>query len=322
MKVTVGNTDDFLFEVYVVDFGDNYHRTDDEPSSELERAARKIRRRYKNIHDYIDALAVYREYMAYMMLRHGGPDLFKIKLREDLIPDFIPPKPRMKNTPFNKTILKKGIVLSRVDTKHLNEDLLEQTVQLLSQDVEDDGLIIDTETKVKPVDKMLKRGEITPKVEMKKIRHISSIDYLEEYFRNKNFVAAKKKEKEKDEGLIPLTDIVSGKALEDLNDTTEQDDIIFYRGNYMNREAVDELQLYQKLGELGWNAVKIMKDHKVSGRITKIVKNQKKENKKKKKKMMKGNDFMVHVMEDAGYDSFGDFERDMLNMTSDNVFGR
>lgn len=321
MQVTIGRQDDFLFEVYAVDFGDNYHRTENEPSSELERAAKKIRRRYKDVNQYLEALSVYKEYMARLMLRHGGPKLFKIKLRDGMIPEFVPPKPRIKKTPLNKAILKKGIVISSTDSRKVNEDIVERTAQALSKDVSGDGIYIDTETKVPEVEKMIKKGQISPRVEVKKIRSLSSAEFLEEYFNNKNLLKAKKKQNTPEEDkLIPLTDIMSGKALEDQHDTEEEDDIIFYRGNYINRQSADELQLYQKLGELGWNALKIMKNHGVGNRITKIIKSEKKMNKKKKKKKsFVGSDF-VQALIDDGYDTFGDYQRDMLNMTSSNVF--
>ena len=40
--------DENLFEVYVLDYGDNYHRGDGEPSSEFEKEVRKIKARYRD----------------------------------------------------------------------------------------------------------------------------------------------------------------------------------------------------------------------------------------------------------------------------------
>jgi len=317
MRITIGGADTFLFEVYAVDFGDNYHRMDDEPSSELERAARKIRRRYRNISDYLNAMAVYQEYMAKLMLKHGGPQLFKIKLRDGLITDFVPAKPRMKNNKLNKVLLKKKIVVSRVDTSNVNEEVLEDMIKKMSSDVTETDLIVDTKEKDKVAIKMMKEGGLKQS-DVKSIKHITDIDYLEEYFRNKNIIKEKKEKKKR----IPLSDIISGKAFEQIRDTSEQDDIVFYRGNYLNRQAVEELQMYQKLGEMGWNSIKIMKNRKVSDKITKLVKNQNKENKKKKKKRQREDDFLVQVVMDGGYDSFGEFEEEMLNFTSDQIFGR
>ena len=88
MRISLGEEVLLLQTVYVTDFGDNYHRTEDEPSSELEKEARRIRRRYKSIADYMAALAIYNEYMAMLAVKHGSPQLLKIKIDNDAIDVF------------------------------------------------------------------------------------------------------------------------------------------------------------------------------------------------------------------------------------------
>jgi hypothetical protein len=324
MRISIGEERSKLLEVYVTDFGDNYHRTEDEPSTELERAVRKIRRRYKNITDYMDALAVYKEYMGLLALKHGGGQLFKIKLQNDVIDDFIPPKPRMKNTAHNKMLLKNKIMISRVNVNKIDEDRLEEVLDANEDEyLTADGIIADMETKDYIAHKLMKQEDLT-RVRVSKVKSISSIDFLEEYFRNKN--ASKVKEKQEELKQVSLSSIISGEYDDLVEDTEEEDDVVFYRGNYMNRKAVDDLKVYQDLGALGWNSVKIMKEKGVSKRITKIVKSQtkknKKANKKKGKKRKDNDDFLVSVMMENDHDSFDAFEEDMLNFTAKNVFGR
>lgn len=322
MRIGVKEKDTFLTEVYVADFGDNYHRLSDEPSSELEKAARKIRRRYKNMHDYLNAVAIYNEYMAYMMLRHGGPQLFKIKLKNDMIEEFIPAKPRMKNTLGNRMLLKRKIVLSRTNNEKINENVVQELTEVYSEDRPETALILDTKS-FDYVGRKLLRDE-SFNINTKKLKSITNINYLEEYFQTKNIIA--KKEKEEKVAQYSLTDIVNGKAEQALQDTTEQDDIVFYRGNYLKREAMDELKVYHDLNDLGWNSLKIMKQKGVSKKITSVIKNQNKKNKKSKKSKNKKNrdadDFMMKVMVDNDHDTFEDFQKDMLNFSSENIFGR
>jgi hypothetical protein len=321
MRITIGEEVSLLETVYVSDFGDNYHRTDDEPTTDLEKAARKIRRRYKNIADYMGALAVYNEYMAMMMMKHGGPQLFKIKLRDEVIDDFIPAKPRMKNTAHNKILLKKKIMVSSINVNKINHEKLEAAIESNEDMLQGDEEIVgDTETKDPVAKRLIKEGHFD-RIKIGKVKEINNIDFLEEYFRTKNVAKAE----EAIERSIPLSKIVSGEYDNMVTDTTEQDDIIYYRGAYMNRATVNDLRVYQDLGERGWNSIKLMKEKGVSKRITKIVENQNKKNKKKNKKSSKkkskNDDFFVKVMSDNNYDSFGDYQQDMMNFTASNVLG-
>lgn len=323
MRIDIGEQRSKLLEVYVTDFGDNYHRFDNEPTTELERAVRKIRRRYKNISDYMDALALYKEYMALLAIKYGGPQLFKIRLQDGMITDFIPSKPRMKNTANNKFLLKNKILVSKINVKRIDDEKLEEVEEALDETVPAnvDAIISDTKTRDYIANRIMKEEDLT-KTRINKVKAISSIEYLEEYFRNKN--ANKLKEKEEKVKSLSLTKIANGDYEDLVEDTTEDDDIIFYRGNYMNRDTVEDLRVYQDLGERGWNSVKLMKDKGVSKRITKIVKNQNKRNKKKnkkdKKKKKRADDFLVSVMMDNDHDSFADFEQDMLDFTARNIF--
>lgn len=321
MRITIGEEVSLLETVYVVDFQDNYHRTDDEPSTDLEREARKIRRRYKNIADYMAALAVYQEYMGMLTIKHGGPQLFKIKMRDEVINDFIPAKPRMKNTAHNKTLLKKKIMLSSINVNKINHAKLEEVEESNDDLLRGDEVIVgDTKTKDPLANKLIKEGHFDRVKLTSKMAYINDIDLLEDYFRAKNTQKAEEAEAK----TIPLSMIVSGEYEKMLKDTTEEDDVIYHRGTYMNRATVEDLKVYQDLGERGWNSIKLMKEKGVSKRITKIVKSQNKKNNKKnkkdKKKRKDNDDFVVKVMMDNDYDSFGAYQQDMENFTASHVF--
>ena len=121
MRVDIKKTE-FLNNVYVQSFNDNYHSHNDEASSELEREARKIRRRYRRYTDYTEAYAVYTEYMKILIEKHGGYEMFKIKLKGGVIRDFIPAKPRLKATPKNKIMEKNRIVISEINMNKTDMD--------------------------------------------------------------------------------------------------------------------------------------------------------------------------------------------------------
>jgi len=311
MKV-MGNSTAFLFEVYVVDFGDNYHRLPTEPSSELEIEARRIRRRYKNLTDYMRALAIYQEYMSLLAQKHGGPRLFKIKLKNELVEDFVPPKPRMKNTEMNKFILKNKIIVGNIKSVKIDEELLEKYVEDVSdeQHVE----VLEPTAAFDPIANRVIKEEGSSLVSIKKVQKISNIDYLEEYFKTKNVI----KHEEEIKDVPSIKEIMSGEYLDKIKDTSDTDDVLFYKGNYMHRDSVEELQVYQTLGDLGWNSLKVMKSKDVSKNITRIMKERTKKDKKKKGK--KNDDFLVQVMTDGDYENFDAFQEDMLNFSSANIF--
>lgn len=311
----------FLHEVYVFDFNDNYHRLSNEPSSELEKAARRIRRRYRHVSEYMDALNTYKEYMALLIHKHGGPDLFKIKMKNEIIEDFIPARPQMKNNETNKMILKHKILISGVKSKVINTELIEQIEEEL-EDMIPRGVYafhLDTKMRDRIANEIIRTDTFDSKFSSKQLRKADSIDYLEEYFRKKNVVA--KSQKEEKQKMVSLTRIINDDYDELIEDTEDQDDVIYFQGAFMHRTAVQELQTYQDLGGFGWNSMKIMRDKGVSKKLTNHVKKQNKMNKKKKKnkKKSEGDDFLQYLVDDTG-ESFADFEKDMLNFTSENVF--
>ena len=323
MRISLGEEVLLLQTVYVTDFGDNYHRTEDEPSSELEKEARRIRRRYKSIADYMAALAIYNEYMAMLAVKHGSPQLLKIKIDNDAIDDFIPAKPRMKNTPHNKMLLKKGIMVSSININKINYDNLEDTLDALEEDLTgEEEIVADTDMEEdKIAKKLIKKGHFN-RVSINKVKEIDNIDFLEEYFATKNSI--QREEEEEEVASISVTAIANGKYDEMVRDTTEDDDIIYYRGNYMDRQTVEDLRIYQDLGERGWNSVKLMKEKGLSKRMTKVLKAQTKKNKDKdedKTKMMDaaGDAFFISLGMDNDHDSFGSYQEEMSNFTAANI---
>jgi hypothetical protein len=314
MGIVVEITNDFLSDIYVNDFDDNYHRLASEPSSELEKEARQIRRRYKRLNEYFKALAIYNEYMNMMTIKYGGPKLFKIKLKGEVINDFIPPKPRMKNNSFNKFLIKNKIVLSNTNFMNIDEDNIENYVNNFSN--EEIG-------EFEPVPSFDKVAEKISKEEIgslsaERIKNLTSLDYLEEYFKNKN----KKKNDDDSEKqqVFSLKEIMSGKYINKIKDTSDKDEVILYRGQYLTRESVEELGFYQNLNDLGWNSIKVMKERNVGKKVSRFIKNKSKKDKKKNKKGKKKDDFLVKIATDNDYNNFKDFEEDMLEFTARNIF--
>jgi len=308
MEVSI-NKNEFLFEVYVNDFGDNYHRGSEEPSTELEKSAKKIRRRYKNINDYMVGLMVYDEYMDKLAKKHGGIEILKIKIRNDMINEFIPAKPRMRNNVINKFLIKNKIILSR--TKHLypDEEIIDKLLLINNDEIQEfkSSKITD-----KVVLEIIKDGAVTA-IPDKKLKSIHNIDLLAEFFESKEKI----KQSKQKEYIPKLNELMNGNYFDKIQDTTKQDEVIHYNGRFVTRDTAEELRVYQNLNDMGWNSIKLMKEKGVSKRATKLIKDR--ENKKRKKKNKKNDNFMTRVVTDNNYNSFEDFQEDMLNFTSGNL---
>lgn len=310
--------------VYVQDYGDNYHRLDIDPSSELEAAARQIRRRYRRMGDYMKAVAVYNEYMTSLYEKYGGKYFFDLRYDEELIEDFVPAAPRMKNTPRNKTILKRRIIVSDIDVTKIDNERLDQLVEEYSEQTNLKELTIsERDTPDKEVRKIIKDisfGPIKPK-----ITQVDSLDYLDAYFKSKNKIMDEKREEKI--ASISLSDIIDGNYE---IESTDEDEIasVYYNGKYIRKNLADDLQLYTQLGKMGWDHIKLMKRKGVSGRVTKLAikeeKRKRKRGKNKKNRKKETDDLLMESIFDNGgnHESFGDFQKELEDMSAENVFNR
>lgn len=310
--------------VYVHDYGDNYHRLDIDPSSELEAAARQIRRRYRKMGDYMKAVAVYNEYMASLYEKYGGKYFFDLRYEDELIEDFVPAAPRMKNTPRNKTLLKRRIVVSDIDISKIDEDKLEELVNEYSEQTDLKELLIDERDKPdKEVKKIINGISFGPAKQ--KITQVDSLDYLDAYFKSKNKIMAEKKEENISK--LTLSDIIDGNyEIED----TDEDEVasVYYNGKYIRKNLADDLQLYNQLGKMGWDHIKLMKRKGVSNRVTKLAikeeKRKRKRGKDKRNRKKENDDLLMESIFDNGgdYSSFGEFQKELEDMSAENVFNR
>ena len=127
---------------------------------------------------------------------------------------------------------------------------------------------------------------------------------------------------------------VDNKDLLDDNFITEEDiqkdnnEMIWYNGQMMRKDVVQENAIYRDLKELGWDGTKIFKRNMKGNKhgiaydlLKKADKTEKKQRKKNKKKNKIKDDFMSTLVFDNGYETFEDFQDDMLNMTAANIFG-
>lgn len=103
---------DFLFNFISNDFGDNYYKRG-LAESPLLRDAKRIRRKYNDFFDWSDAMEVYHEYMDILAEKYGSVKTVKLSAKEGMLDEYVPPKPRLKNTKKNRMLAESGIMPSR-----------------------------------------------------------------------------------------------------------------------------------------------------------------------------------------------------------------
>lgn len=329
MRIDIGGgskkKQDNLMEVYVLDFDDNYHRLGTEPSSELERAARSLKRQYKNLKKFNEALKVYNEWMLYLANKHGGWQLLKRKIKDGVLEDYVPGKPKLRSKEL-QFYFKNGI-MPRDPRQPLIKDMSKIDAyidEVYGDDTVEDIVKIKEDREVKG----LMENHVSS-YKYKSTMTASNIDILDEYFAMKNKKRKKsKKEKKKNRRYDKhsygpsLADYASGDYIYDIEDTDDLDkEYVMYNGKYLTKEAAEELETYHKLNELGWNSYKLMKGQGFRTSIAEMFKDEKKRKKKEKKlakKKRKSDNLLVEIMTDGGYDDFEAFQREMLNCTSAN----
>lgn len=313
-----------LTTILVNDFNDSYHRLDNEPSSELEREVRRIRRRYRAFDEYKKAMCIYVEYMDKLADKYGGKARFKTRLEANTVFEYIPPLPKLKKSPINDFITEHKIMISDPNRMAYNDEKIEEYEEQFKEELEADTFVSPDIIKVK--DKALAKiaeSSMYGKIDLKKMKEVDAVETLASYFDSTN---TKKGKKEKKNQLPSVMDILDDKIKEE-----EDSDVVFFRGRYMTATEVKEMKLYQELNSYGWNSLAIMKQHKgtSSSAIANALKDEehkrKREKRNKKKKKKKGgasaDDFLIKMMGDNDdYETFEDFEEEMLNFTVNNVF--
>lgn len=79
---------------------------------ELIEKAKSIRSRYMDFREYDEAMNVYWDYMELLSTKYGNPKILKKLRKLKLVKDFVPKKPKLKNTKANREYLKYGMLPS------------------------------------------------------------------------------------------------------------------------------------------------------------------------------------------------------------------
>ena len=310
--------------IYVNDFNDGYHKLNTDPSNDLERAVRKIRRRYRAFDDYKKALTVYFEYMDTLANKYGGHKHFQMRMESNTVFEYIPPLPKLKKNPVNDFITEHKILISDPNRVSYNDEILEAYEAQFEEELTENTIMGNEIIKNKDdelLEKIVKKG-IYGKIDTKRLKETDAVDLLASYFDTSSTKKGGKK-KEKKYETPSITDIIEDRVVDE-----EDQEAIFYRGRLMTPEELAQMKLYQNLNKYGWNSLALMKQGErgaSSSALASVLRDEeyKKKREKKNKKKGKGakaaNEFLVKMMGDND-ESFEDFEESMLDFTINNIF--
>lgn len=311
--------------VYVNDFDDSYHRMDNEPNTELEKAARKIRRRYKSFQEYRKAMAIYTEYMEALIETYGTPKYFLTRLESKTVFQYIPPRPRLKKGPTNNFIMKHNIIISDPNVMVVNKERLSEYEETFEEEILRDTKLSNKIIKCKDKNVEKAIAEATSRrTTMKRLREVDAVELLSSYFDNANSKEAKEEKRKYED--ICVADIAEG--IDEVKDSDDDEKTTFFRGRMISQTELCQYNLLKDMNKWGWNSYKIMKQTKSKNSTATLALKQERrlEKKRKKKKGVQktADKFLMNLMGDndmdVEFDSFEEYENDMLNISINDVF--
>ena len=180
---------DWLFKPVYNDFGNNYY-TQSFAEDDLTTSMKRLKRRYNNFFEYVDAMEIYNEYMDKMIEKYGSLRTIKNNIEADVMDDPIPSKPKLKNNRRNRQFLRSGAVPSRKnpDMEYTKDEMLAIARQALPG-LMGDSMTLD-ELDRKPSKKTMKRlAEIQSTIERqdrrrsmyRRIGSSTGTDFIVEY---------------------------------------------------------------------------------------------------------------------------------------------
>lgn len=324
-----------LFQVYVRDYEENYVNPEDDIDPELVKKVKAISSRPRTLTEYYDAANIYWEYMHILYEKHGGKKLFKMKLRDGVIEEYVPPKPRPKSKEIRR-LGKKGIHIS--ERMHRNLNWTEIGMWAENHLASDDYSNIETVTKI-DTKGAKRRFKVLDKYEDKNTGRnrskgiASEFDYVDEYFamrnidlRRKNGKLKKAKKRKEDVTAHMISTYMRADYKDIIESTKPSDEMTIAGGVLLSSKKAETLAIYRTLAELGWDSYELMR--KRGGfsktqlkRFKKMTKKDKKKDKKKKSQVIDSsiNMYLGDVLADNGYSDYEEFNADMLDCSYDNL---
>jgi hypothetical protein len=315
-------TKESIHEVFVNDFDDSYHS---DITSDI---TEKFIHLHRNIPDLIEARAKYDDYMNQLASKYPSQELFELMQKNNMIDEYIPPKPKLKsnkNTKVLAKIYKNGGVVSKVNTSAL--DVIEENIKALTPPLEYIeckyiDVVGDEEYRnvvgCKPLDdKYVERKATRPKKN-------NVLDMFDDYF-TRSYV--NKKSARSDDELYELTPediILESEKYKEFQYRDEMDRMgtVMFGGSLLSTtEGVNKfiMNAFQSAG-FGVNNLRGKFDPKLEKEMLKDEKRKKKADKRAKKFNKKFDDEYFSSFTDIDNTDFETFSKAYQDLTASSVF--
>lgn len=260
---------DFLFNPLFNDFDDDYYQKSF-ASDELSAMAKKLRRRYSNFFDWVDAMEIYNEYMDKLVEKYGSLKVIKNAMKADVIEEAVPARPRLKNTKRNRQFSRSGIIPARkvTDESLTSEEMLviaRQTFpDMMGEEIEETNpnakLPKELRKKVKRMQEQL-AGKERKRNLYRSVGNNSGTDFIVEYLnqakRGVYDSAGNSGNGYENMSLIDMVEEDERKALipEEIRELEEMDPTVFQNGRLIRRSDSIRLDIYKELYSEGIDVI-------------------------------------------------------------------
>ena len=310
----------------VNDFGDEYHRPDSEVTGvdrELLTKIRSLKKRYRDFDEWCDAMTAYQEYSEYLLDKYGGKKRLKTLNQLGMVYDYIPFFPELRKIKRNRQYYKDG--MSRMDktvvdfeTGDFNETNPIPEYTEVYFDIGDNKISKKDKREIAPDESINEKIADTLAVigdfYKGRVKTTSSLSHraqrrriLEKRYREGKPMSQWKRYKkyQKEMWLEDYTE-----------DRVDPDAYIFYKDTTLSVKDAQEVEIYQALRNIGIRPKRM----RLGKGAFKVVRRSDPKNlfKGKKKKKKKGalKDKYVKQFTDNRYDTFSQFEQDVLSLTA------
>jgi hypothetical protein len=303
------------YDSKVNDFGDEYHSEEamiSESEREVMRQIRSLKRKYRDPYEYSLAKDLYISYTENLIEKYGGKKRFARMYKFGLVSEYIPFCPELRRTKKNQWFWKYGMPLgskievefklppykiSKVNTVDFSYKKSKEAY-LYRSDIEDD-ITDKIQDELKIIGEFY-RGRIKSPTKLSKKaqrRRMLAQKYRKDPNEGKSIT--KRMEEFLDKKFYNIYD----------EDEEKEDAYIYYKDTIISANEAEEIEAYELLKSLG---IKVSRKN-LSKKSRKVVKRKKIKFGKKKKK--KGKKKYMDSFTDGRYNSYEEFEREMLELT-------
>lgn len=320
------------------DFGDDYHLPDvDEDNEALPMVqVKKIRRRYQNWFDYLDACNLYDEYVTQLKNKYGGDTQFKLAMLMGQVREYIPNYPQLKKNRRNRYYYKNRIPRIEREPVEFEEAKPEEIANL------PDPKVKVKLANAKKIDTLYSRSADFTSNSIAQIA--GELDMLNAYWirnseRIESMKVGKKRKKRLKRSLNrktlkislqyrSISDILAmdAKRRKDkfFNRLEEDSNLGYYKGSFVSMAEQDQLEITEQLKSLGVVFSKLTKSSTklIRNKLLKKSKEGSKKKRKKRRKMAKLDaEFAMDISGDY-YSNYKELEEGLAEMTGSRRFDK